>query len=86
MTMRAKFKVFSVKKFHNESGEVDSVSVEFYAVGRNESYPADGVDENNTFARWTPSANLQMTVLNPALFDSFTVDDEFYADFTPAPK
>jgi hypothetical protein len=58
----------------------------FYAVCKSDGYPADGSDENNTFANWTPSASLQMTVTNPELLGRFRLGDTFYVDFTPAPK
>lgn len=77
-TMRAKFRVANVEKF--ESCEV----LQFSAVGPNGAYPDDGADENNTYARWTPSAECRMTVNNPALFGKFEIGQEFYVDFTPA--
>ena len=46
-------------------------------------YPADGSDENNTFAKWTPAAEMKISVANPALWDKFKPGDEFYVDFTP---
>jgi hypothetical protein len=75
--MRAKLAVSGVSSF---SG---SDSLSFRAVCLKEGYPADGSDENNSFARWTPMANLTMTVNNPDLIGKFKVGDEFYVDFTP---
>ncbi|WP_204367562.1 hypothetical protein [Janthinobacterium sp. HH01] len=46
--------------------------------------PPDGSDEDNSFARWTPSAELTMTINNPDLLGKFKVGDKFYVDFTPA--
>ena len=84
-TMRAKMRIQQVKK--NEYGGVlQDISLDLRAVGPNSAYPEDGSDENNTFARWTPSADLSMTISNPALFESFSVGDEFYVDFTKAEK
>jgi hypothetical protein len=57
----------------------------FTAVYKN-SYDATGDDENNTFAKWTPTARLDFNVANPALWDTFTVGEEYYVDFTPASK
>lgn len=54
------------------------------AVPRKEPYGEDGLDENNTFARWTPMAELQMVIANPALQGKFSVGQEFYVDFTDA--
>ncbi|MFA5340257.1 MAG: hypothetical protein WC332_00630 [Clostridia bacterium] len=74
--MRAKLKVANVVK--NDSFE----EVNFSAVSANK-YPADGSDENNTYAKWTPSADLKMVITNPALIGKFYSGQEFYVDFTP---
>jgi hypothetical protein len=50
------------------------------------SYPADGSDEDNTFARWSPGASLIINIANPALWGQFKHGDKFYVDFTPAPQ
>lgn len=76
--MRAKMRVSNVEKTS------DSEQLSFSAVAKNEAYPEDGSDENNTFARWTPSAELTMYVNNPDLHGKFSVGDEFYVDFTEA--
>ncbi|KQV28539.1 hypothetical protein ASC97_05645 [Rhizobium sp. Root1203] len=49
-------------------------------------YPADGSDENNSFARWSPSVSIDMHIANPDLVGTFGVGDTFYVDFIPAPK
>jgi len=51
------------------------------AVAKN-SYPEDGTDENNTFAKWTPTAALELLITNPALTNRFAAGQEFYLDFT----
>ena len=56
----------------------------FHAVSKSSAYPEDGSDENNTFAKFSPSANLQLTVANPNLLDKFETGKDFYVDFTPA--
>lgn len=76
-TMRAKFVVEKVEK--HEGGE----RVLFRAVGRPGAYPEDGGDEDNTFAKFTPAAELSIWIANPALFGKFEQDQKFYADFTP---
>lgn len=76
--MRAKFVVRNVEK--TGSGE----RLQFSAVGRAGAYPEDGSDENNTFAKYTPSASCEIFVANPALFGQFEVGQAFYVDFTPA--
>lgn len=55
-------------------------------VAKSSSYPEDGSDENNTYARYSPSATFQLHLANPALVGTFEVGDTFYVDFIPAPK
>jgi len=74
--MRAKMKVSKVESF--ETCQILS----FRAVHKSDGpYPPDGRDENNSFARWTPSADLTMTVTNPELFGKITEGEEYYLDF-----
>lgn len=76
--MRAKFQITGVEQFdHCER-------VVFRAVGKSEAYPDDGSDEDNTFASFTPQADLSMTITNPALRGKFATGQKYYADFTPA--
>jgi hypothetical protein len=77
-TMRAKMQVRFVEK--HENCEV----LHFNAVCKSGGYPSDGADEDNTFAKWTPSAELKMNVNNPSLFGQFKPGDKFYVDFTAA--
>jgi hypothetical protein len=78
-TMRAKFVVSSVQK---HEGGCETLS--FRAVCKSDGYPADGSDENNTYAKFSPSASCSIQVANPALHDKFKPGDTFYVDFTPA--
>lgn len=78
--MRAKMKIASVEKF--ESSE----RIRFSAVSKSSSYPPNGADEDNTFAMWTPSADLTMTINNPALLNKFEAGQVFYVDFTEVTK
>lgn len=73
--MRAKLVVTEIKS-HGDSDRVT-----FRAVCKNEGYPEDGSDENNSFAQWTPDAELNMTINNPILIGTFRMDQEFYVDF-----
>lgn len=77
--MRAKLRVSNVEK--GNGYEV----LHFHAVAANK-YPEDGADENNTFARFSPSADMRLQVANPNLFDMFDIGDTFYVDFIRAPK
>lgn len=75
--MRAKLKIQSVTR--HETCEV----LKFNAVPA-KSYPADGSDEDNTFAKFSPSASLEITVCNPALIGKFQPGETYYVDFTKA--
>ena len=80
--MRAKMVINAVEKHENADGDVSCETLRLNAVGKSESYGKDGEDENNTFARFTPSASLQLQIANPQLLDSFKVGQTFYVDFT----
>lgn len=76
--MRAKFVLTSVEKF--ATGE----KLEFHAVAKSTAYPEDGSDEDNSYARYSPSASCEIFVANPDLFGKFEVGVKYYVDFTPA--
>ena len=81
--MRAKMYITHVEKF----GEPPtSERVHFAAVAKNDGYGADGVDEDNTYARWSPSGDLHLTIQNPDLLGVYEAGQKFYLDFTPAEK
>lgn len=82
--MRAKFIVTGVEVTSNDKGETVGERWTFAAVAKSGGYPDDGHDDDNTFARWSPSANLVIYCVNPALFGNYKVNDKVYADFTPA--
>lgn len=77
--MRAKMKCTAVHSF--EGHEV----LEFSAVVKSGSYPANGLDEDNTYAKFSPSAEFKITVANPALRGKFLPGSKFYVDFTEVP-
>ena len=81
--MRAKMRVYSVQRYPEDGPDVTQENLHFTAVCPSEFGP-DGEDENNTFSRWTPTAELTMAVLNPALFGKIKVGEEYYLDFTLA--
>jgi hypothetical protein len=75
--MRAKFTVYSVTK--HEGFE----TLKFNAVGKKDcKYGPEGEDEDNTYARYTPSAVLEMTVTNPALIGKFVPGQVYRLDFS----
>ena len=79
-TMRAKFLILSVERF---AGGTEKVK--FTAVPKSSGYPADGSDEDNTYAKFSPSASCEIHIANPALQGKFEPGQKFYVDFTPAP-
>lgn len=76
--MRAKMTVQSVSPF--QGGEVLAMS----AVCGNKPYGPNGENEDNSFARWTPTGSLTLTITNPDLLGKFQPGQNFYLDFTPA--
>lgn len=83
-TMRAKLQVgFVHEHFHGPDGAKSQETLKMHAVAA-KSYPADGSDEDNTFARFSPGADLSINIANPALFGQFKVGDKYYVDFTLA--
>lgn len=75
--MRAKMYIQTVES----CGEGERLNMS--AISKNEGYGEDGLDENNTFATFTPDALLYMTINNPVLKGEFKVGDIFYVDFIP---
>lgn len=88
--MRAKMVVSHIEEHgYQRQGETfvkSSERLNFNAVSKPDGYPADGADEDNTYAKWSPSANCSISVTNPALFDQFKVGEKYYVDFTLADK
>ena len=82
--MRAKVRVSGVFPMQNDKGEVTQERLMFHGVAKSGGYPQDGADEDNTFAKFSPSVSMDFLVANPALFGQFKPGDTFYVDFTPA--
>ena len=76
-SMRAKLRLHQVSKI-NDTTEV----LRFHAVAASR-YPEDGSDEDNTYAKYSPSAHLEIHVANPALVGQFAEGETYYVDFTP---
>jgi hypothetical protein len=76
--MRAKMQVGKVERFPG----MDRITCN--AVARSGGYPADGSDEDNTFAKFSPSGELTLSIANPALLGKIEPGQKFYLDFTPA--
>lgn len=83
--MRAKLRVGSVIPHKDAEGKTISERVVFHGVAKNDGpYPADGSDENNTYAKFSPSALFDIQIANPALLGKYEPGNTFYVDFTPA--
>lgn len=77
--MRAKMQVQSV------TGGETYESITMSAVTSSDKpYGPNGENEDNTYARYTPSGNLSLSITNPALIGKFKVGQKFYLDFTEA--
>jgi hypothetical protein len=83
--MRAKLFINTVLEQFNGPEQAKSMEVlSMNVVARSTPYPADGLDEDNSFAKWSPIVALQIHIANPALWGQFKSGQKFYADFTEA--
>jgi len=76
MNMRAKMKIETVTR--RDTSEV----LEMRCVCKASGYPTSGADEDNTFAKFSPSGTLSLTVANPDLIGKFNPGEVYYLDFT----
>ena len=78
MAVRAKFRVIerTERTYSSAPAPKTQESVKLIAV----------TDEaNKSWAKYTPSGSIEMSIDNPAALDQFKVGDVFFVDFTPAP-
>jgi len=78
--MRAKFQVNKVERHTGQD------TIHLNAVARSTPYPEDGSDEDNTYAKFSPSGSLTLTIANPALLGKVQPGRKFYLDFTEVPE
>lgn len=85
-TMRAKMAIQSVtvNPDWQDSTKTNSETITMASVCKDGAYPSDGTDEDNTYARWSPSGHLTLTIANPNLWGKFKQGQKFYVDFTEA--
>lgn len=87
--MRAKFRVNSVPPptvvVSPGCEMAPTQAIVAFPVSAN-GYPADGRDENNSYAKWSPSGKLELSITNPALSNRIKEGDTFYMDFTLCEK
>lgn len=80
--MRAKLQVgFVQESFYGPDKSKSSETLTMHAVCA-PKYDALGLDEDNTFAKFTPSALLSLNIANPALWGTFVPGEQYYVDFT----
>lgn len=81
MSIRAKFHCTNVSNSgHSTNGAAVKTSeqVTLHAV-----YGKEGTD-NATWAKYTPSGSLSLTIDNPEAWGQFEVGEEYFIDVTPA--
>jgi len=78
MKMRAKMQIHTI-----EQG-MATETLKMSCVAKSSPYPEDGSDEDNTFAKFSPSGSLSIQIANPALIGQFKPGEKFYLDFTKA--
>jgi hypothetical protein len=85
--MRAKMMletVTTVRHQQQAAGDAPTSEVlKFRPVARKDSYPSDGSDENDTYAKFSLTATIEITVANPALIGKLNPGEFYYVDFTP---
>lgn len=87
MNTRCKVYVESVKLSGNDNGQHTQEEIQMRAVQGDKvkkGYPVDGLDEDNTYAKFSPSADFRLSVANPALLGQFKPGQKYYIDMTEA--
>jgi hypothetical protein len=83
--MRAKMVVSDVTTYRTNPNDPTSPiigeTLKMRAVCKADGYGADGKDEDNSYARWTPSADLTMYINNPELLGRFKPGVKMYVNF-----
>jgi hypothetical protein len=77
--MRAKVVLETITQYQG-----NAESLKFRAVAKSSGYPENGTDEDNTYAKFSPSATFDITITNPALHGQFKCGEKYYVDFTSA--
>ena len=74
--MRAKVHVTEVKDVYAGAQQIN------FAPVCDSSFGPNGESEDNTYARYTPSGGIWLTITNPNLLGQFAVGQRYYVDFT----
>lgn len=79
--VRAKFRVNGI--FGGTVDGVESKRIEMSPVFASETgREGNACEENAIFGKWTPSGSISITIVNPAAFEQFEVNKEYYVDFS----
>ena len=82
-SMRAKMRIIHISRGPSIPENIPTVeTLTLSGVAKDGLYPPDGSDEDNTFAKYSPSVELKISITNPALIGKFSVGDTYYVDFT----
>jgi hypothetical protein len=79
--LRLKMTVAAVKSSADQEGKKASEELTLHAV-----YSSNPNSANAQWSKWTPSAQLTMTITNPAAFDRVRPGQFVFVDLTPAGK
>lgn len=90
--VRAKFKVQRIESSigskvvgKNEQGRDIYEKCELRTIVLSPIYPnGDPNHENTKFWQASPSGEIKLGTINPAAWEAFALDGEYYVDFTPA--
>lgn len=77
-TMVAKFEVRSVTTPH------EGTEALYFAAVTEKPFDKEGYSDDNSFAKWSPTGDLKMTVTNPALHGKIQQGEKYYLHFTKA--
>lgn len=83
MTTRAKMQVLSIVPYAPDQGRHQE-EVHFSAVCGNVKFGPNGENEDNSYARWTPTGSMKLAITNPNLYGAFKEGKRYYVDITEA--
>lgn len=90
--IRAKFRCDEVQEMFNDKWDQEkkcytgekvkyAENVRFNAV-----YSSDKEDPNYSWSQATPCGQVFMSISNPGAWGAFKVNEQYFLDYTPAPK
>jgi hypothetical protein len=79
--MRAKLEIMSLTPHLNSEGTRYAETIALRAVAA-DAYEPDGLDPNNTYALFSPTAVLNMRLENASMLNQYEVGTQFIVDFT----